>query len=505
MQFDSVIFYPYLAVVFALFYSLPKSFRPVVLLSASIVFYAALNVPHLILSLGWVIVISYFTGRTIRAASSEKAKKWIYVTGVLLNLTALVVCRYIPFLSDNMNVLFRLASYPFAIHVPEPLVSIGVSFYVFQAISYLTDIRLEVRDPETRFITFALYIGFFPKLLQGPIERAGALIPQLRLKEDFRYESARAALLLFAWGLLKKVVIADRLAIFVNSVYDRVHSLGVFEGVSFLWATIFYALQIYCDFSGYTDMAIGIAGLFNVRLINNFDKPYLANSIAEFWRKWHISFSSWIFDYIFRPLQMKWRKMKTVGNVMALMVTFLVSGIWHGASWGFIIWGLLHGIFLSAHVIYAPLKKNIIRLLNLKKTRALTIWRTFFTFCLVSLAWIFFRAQNVRDAMYILKHFFSGWASYLSLFTSGIFHSNRWKMLFESVWGGEPSLKEFAILLPILTVFLLFEYNSYFKNTKWIAIFNQNRIFRWFVYLTLISTIFIFGVAERQTFIYFKF
>jgi alginate O-acetyltransferase complex protein AlgI len=505
MQFDSVIFYPFLIFVFALFYSLPKSFRPSVMLLSSLVFYAALNVPHLIFSLGWVIVSSYVAGRSIRAASTESAKKWIYVTGVMLNLAVLVFCRYLPFLSENANSLFRLASLPAAIHIPQPLISIGVSFYVFQSISYLTDIRLEVQEPETRFITFALYLCFFPKLLQGPIERAGALIPQLGLNDEFHYESACASLLLFSWGLFKKIVIADRLALFVNPVYDQVRSLGTFEGVSFLWATIYYALQIYCDFSGYTDMAIGIAGLFNVRLTNNFNRPYLATSIVEFWRKWHISFSSWIFDYIFRPLQMKWRNMKNVGNVMALMVTFLVSGIWHGASWAFIVWGLLHGIYISLHVLYAPLKKKIYHSLNFEKSRLLSIWQSFFTFCLVSLAWIFFRARDLRDALYILEHFFSGWSSYLSLFTSGILHPNRWKLIFEPVWGKEQSLKGFLILQPILMIFIVFEFTSNFKNTKLMTFYNQNRIVRWFVYLILIGTIFVFGIAERKTFIYFQF
>jgi alginate O-acetyltransferase complex protein AlgI len=505
MQFDSAIFFLFVVIVFAVYYLVPKLYRWTVLLAASFVFYAALGVPRLIFLLGWVIVVSYFTGRGIRNASGEPAKKRIYGAGVLLNLTALVYCRYLPFLSGNANALFRLLSIPCAIHVPEPLVSIGVSFYVFQSISYLTDVRLEVQEPEIRFTTFALYLSFFPKLLQGPIERAGSLIPQLHQNREFQYESARAALLLFAWGLFKKTVVADRLALFVNPVYDQVHSSGPFEGVSFLWATLFYSLQIYCDFSGYTDMAIGIAGLFNLKLSRNFDRPYLAASTAEFWRKWHISFSSWIFDYIFRPLQMKWRRLKMFGNVLALLVTFLVSGIWHGASWGFVIWGLLHGVYLSGHVLFAPLRKNMNRLLNVQKTRLLKLWQTAATFCLVSLAWIFFRAENPHDAVYILKHFFTGWSAYFSLFVSGIFHPKQWMMLFESVWGREQSLKEFVILGPVLSILFLCEGTSFFQGMKLRSFFEGNRIFRWCVCLAWIFVIFVFGVAERQRFIYFQF
>jgi len=505
MQFDSVIFYPFLMTVFALFYSLPKAFRPTLMLLSSLVFYAALNVPHLILSLALIILSSYIAGRSIRAASTESAKKWIYAAGVIFDLAVLVFCRYLPFLADNANSLFRIVSLPAVIRVPQPLISIGVSFYVFQSVSYLTDIRLEVQEPETRFITFALYICFFPKLLQGPIERARALIPQLGFNDEFNYESARASLLLFLWGLFKKIVIADRLALFVDPVYGQVRSLGTFEGVSFLWATLYYALQIYCDFSGYTDMAIGIAGLFNTKLTNNFNRPYLATSIAEFWRRWHISFSSWIFDYIFRPLQMKWRNMKTFGNISALMVTFLVSGIWHGASWAFIVWGLLHGIYLSLHALYAPLKKKIHQSRNLKKSPLLAIWQSLFTFTLVSLAWIFFRANDLRDALYILEHFFSGWSSYFTMFMSGVLHPNRWKPLFETVWVGEQSMKEFIILQPFLLVFLVYEFTSGFKNTGLKNLYQRNRIVRWLSYFILVYAIFVFGIAERKTFIYFQF
>ena len=505
MQFDSPIFLPFLIAVFTVYYLAPKTFRTTVLLAASIFFYAALNVPRLILSLAWVIVISYFAGRWIRTLTSESAKKAVYWAGVLLNLAALVFCRYLPFLGNQLNVLLRLFSFPGVIHVPEPMISIGVSFYVFQAISYMTDIYLGTQEPEIPFINFALYIGFFPKLLQGPIERAGSLIPQLHQNIEFKYESGRAALLLFAWGLFKKVVIADRLALFVNPVFDRVHFLGAHEGVSFAWATLFYSLQIYCDFSGYTDMAIGIAGLFNLRLTNNFDRPYLATNTAEFWRKWHITFSSWIFDYIFKPLQMKWRRLKVYGNVMALMVTFLVSGIWHGASWGFIVWGLLHGIYLSVHLLLAPLKKKAYRLINLKKSRILATGQTAVTFCLVSLAWIFFRANSLKDAWYILRNFLNGWPSYFSLFASGFMRPGRWRMLFESVWGSDQSFKEFVILWPFLAVFFALELTSNFKNMKLRAIFEKNRIFRWCVYLALITAIFVFGVPERQKFIYFQF
>jgi D-alanyl-lipoteichoic acid acyltransferase DltB (MBOAT superfamily) len=229
--------------------------------------------------------------------------------------------------------------------MPRVLSSIGMSFYTFQALSYSNDIYREIQIPEAHLGRFALYVCFFPKLLQGPIERAGGLLIQLRKPFEFDYENTREGLLRIAWGLFKKVVIADRVAVIVNTVYGNA---GGFTGLPLIVATYSYAIQIYTDFSGYTDIALGTARLFNIRLTENFNKPYFAQGVADFWRRWHISLSSWLLDYIFRPLQWRWRDLRLAGPFMALLVTFLVSGAWHGASWNFILWGLLHGLFIAA-------------------------------------------------------------------------------------------------------------------------------------------------------------
>ncbi len=207
-------------------------------------------------------------------------------------------------------------------------------------------------------------------------------------------------------GLFKKVVIADRLGLFVDAVYDNVHG---FTGLPLLVATYAYSFQIYMDFSGYTDMALGSAWLFNINLTQNFNSPYLAASVADFWRRWHISFSRWLFDYLFKPLQMHWRDWKTLGTAAALFVTFLISGLWHGASWGFVAWGLLHGAYLACSVFYRPYQKKLHATLGLAKTRLLARWQIFATFNLVSFAWIFFRANSGRQALYIISHIFSDW------------------------------------------------------------------------------------------------
>jgi D-alanyl-lipoteichoic acid acyltransferase DltB (MBOAT superfamily) len=248
-------------------------------------------------------------------------------------------------------------------------------------------------------------MSFFPKVLQGPIERPGSLLPQLHQPFHFDYEKARSGLWMIAWGFFKKVVIADRLAIIVNYYYADVSK---HTGLGLLFATYAFAFQLYYDFSGYSDMAIGVARLFNIELTQNFKLPYLATTVTDFWRRWHISFSSWLQDYVFRPLQLRLRHWKVYGTLAALLVTFLVSGVWHGASWNFVVWGLIFGAFVMAEVLYAPLRKKLDKRFRLQKSWLVRAWRVALTFNLVSFAWIFFRANNFNDALYVVGHLFSG-------------------------------------------------------------------------------------------------
>jgi alginate O-acetyltransferase complex protein AlgI len=264
-------------------------------------------------------------------------------------------------------------------------------------------VYLGIAEPHAHLGRFALYLAFFPKLMQGPIERSRDLLPQLEKPVELSYENIRDGLLLFGYGLLKKIVVADRLATYVDPVFANVHG---YSGPVFLLATYGFAFQLYYDFSGYTDMALGSAKVFGIRLTQNFDSPYLSTGIADFWRRWHISFSRWILDYIFKPLQMRWRDARTAGTIGALMITFLVSGVWHGATWGFVVWGLLHGVFLSADVLWRPYQRRVHKALRLEKTWVLRWWRIFATFNLVCLAWVFFRARSLGDAAHILTTMF---------------------------------------------------------------------------------------------------
>ena len=265
MAFNSLEYFLFLPLIWLIHHFLGQRFRWLFLLAASYLFYASLKVPYLLGVITLVTVATYFFGRWIQQTKSEKKKRQLLWGGIVTNVLILIVMKYIPFLTDNLNALLSFFDSPISTHHAPLFVAIGVSYYIFQAISYLSDIYLEIEEPEPHFGYFALYLAFFPKLLQGPIERAGDLLPQLKQKYEFNYDNMRFGMLLFTWGLFKKVVLADRLGLYVDTVYDDVHS---YQGLPLILATYAYAFQIYFDFSGYTDMALGTARLFNINLTN---------------------------------------------------------------------------------------------------------------------------------------------------------------------------------------------------------------------------------------------
>ena len=375
-----------------------------------------------------------------------------------------------------ISILVLAKSLPFLKLGDNFTITIGISYFTFQAVSYLTDVYLELEEPEQHAGYLALYLAFFPKLLQGPIERVGDLLPQLKKPTCLDYLAFREGLLLFGWGLFKKIVIANRLAVPVDRVFGDVHS---YSGLPLAGAVFLYALQIYYDFSGYTDMALGSARLFNIKLTQNFNSPYFATSIADFWRRWHISFSRWILDYIFKPLQMSWRDWKTGGTAAALIVTFLISGLWHGISWGFVIWGLLHGIYLAGSSIYRPYQKRLHAVLGIEKTLILKLWQISLTFCMVCFAWIFFRADSISDALYIIMH----------LFETNI------RMPIGGMWLSRECILTLSMLLIPVLVLCVKKRGTIFEQPVWI---------RWSIYYSLAAVIILFSQSSDK-FIYFRF
>jgi alginate O-acetyltransferase complex protein AlgI len=482
MIFNSLHYLLFLPIVYLIFYFMGDRGRWLVLLLASLLFYAALRAPYLLAVLILVSIATYGFGIWLGQAKTPKAKQALLWAGILVNILILIAMKYLPFLAENLNALSTILSVNVHLQPVKAFVAIGVSFYVFQAVSYLVDIYLEIATPERHFGYFALYLSFFPKLLQGPIEKAGDLLPQLKAKYEFNYANMHFGMMLFAWGLFKKIVIADRFSLYADTVYNNVHG---FTGLSLLLATYAYAIQIYMDFSGYTDMALGSARLFNINLTQNFNRPYLAASVADFWRRWHISFSRWILGYIFKPLQMKWRNWKNWGAAAALVVTFLVSGIWHGASWGFVIWGLLHGLYMICAVFYRPYQRKLHRRLGLEKTWLLKGWQVFVTFHLVCFAWIFFRTASLGDSFYIIANLFNGIKGLRSSF------------LFSQ---GENELMILALVVFIYLIINIlikrYEYASFAK----LSIFKKCLIAYSFITMLLILAKF-----GHSSFIYFNF
>jgi D-alanyl-lipoteichoic acid acyltransferase DltB (MBOAT superfamily) len=399
MTFTSLSYLIFLPVVFLVFYITVDRWRWLVLLLASYVFYASFKAPHLLAVLLVLTGISYTCGLRIASHEDEAVRKKFFWGGTLACVSTLALLKYVPFLESHTWSFLGLKG-----SFSAMAISIGVSYFSFQAISYLADIYLELVEPEHHFGRFALYMAFFPKLLQGPIERADDLLPQIKKPYLLDYDAIRSGLLLFTWGLFKKVVIANRFALYADQVFNNITN---YSGLSLIVGTYAYAMQIYFDFSAYTDMARGTGRIFGINLTENFNNPYLATSIADFWRRWHISFSRWILDYIFKPLQMGWRNWGQAGTALALIVTFLISGVWHGANWGFVIWGLVHGVYLASSTYYRPYQKQLHRWLKIEKSAVLKWWQVFVTFNLVSFAWVFFRANSLEDAMYFVSNLIS--------------------------------------------------------------------------------------------------
>jgi D-alanyl-lipoteichoic acid acyltransferase DltB (MBOAT superfamily) len=480
MIFNSLQYFLFLPIVFLAFYLVADRYRWLVLLIASYVFYGSFKAPQLLIALALVTAVSFSCGAWLGRAEREGRRKLIFWLGTAACVLILAAMKCTPLL---------LASTGIPLPNETLLIFIGVSYFSFQAISYLADVYMEIQEPERHVGYHALSLAFFPKLLQGPIERAGDLLPQLKSPYEFDYNGMRSGMLLFAFGLFKKVVVADRLALYVNPVYQDVHA---YTGLPLMVATYAYALQIYFDFSGYTDMARGTGRMFGINLTENFNSPYFATSIAEFWRRWHISFSRWLMDYIFKPLQISWRDRGQAGIALALIVTFLVCGIWHGLTWGFIIWGLLHGIYMAGSSYYRPYQKKLYQWLGIDKVSFLKAWQVFVTFNLVSFAWIFFRGRNLGDAWYILKNIFNISGSYVLALKLGFR-----EFVATNIFIGNGRY-EFLIIVSTLLIAFLVQHNRTFSLSR------KPTWLKFFIYILIISSIEFLGVTSGD-FIYFKF
>jgi D-alanyl-lipoteichoic acid acyltransferase DltB (MBOAT superfamily) len=429
MAFNTLPFFFFLPAAYLAFFLTSERWRWLCLLLASYLFYSSFDAPYLPAALAGVTGASYLCGLRIASARGEPARKlWLW-TGCAACLSILALLKYLPFLDSPVFSGVKV---------------LGASFYAFQAVSYLADVYLETAEPERHLGRYALFLAFFPKLLQGPIERASDLLPQIRGPLEADSAAIRSGLLLFAWGFLKKTLAADRLALYCDQVFGHP---GAYAGLP-LWIGVYaFSFQIYLDFSAYTDMARGIGRTFGIRLSRNFESPYLAVSIADFWRRWHISFSRWILDYIFKPLQYGWRDRGNAGTAVALAVTFLASGLWHGAARTYVLWGLLHGAYLAFSVYWRPIQQRMHERLGWAKSPWLRRWKVLATFHLVCLAWVFFRAATPGDAFGILKNLFDFRSNAADVLASGPGAFIRSGVL---LGLGKGSFIATALLLPVV-------------------------------------------------------
>lgn len=421
MVFNSFAFFVFFPVVTVLYFALSHRWRWVLLLVASCAFYM-LFIPKYILILAFTIVVDYVAGILIEQAQG-RARKVFLVCSIVANVGVLAFFKYVNFLNDNVAALAQLIGWNYTIHGLAMILPVGLSFHTFQAMSYTIEVYRGRQRAERHFGIYALYVMFYPQLVAGPIERPQNLLPQFHQEHAFDYARVTSGLKLMAWGLFKKAVIADRLAWVVNLVYGEP---ARFSGPVLATATVFFAFQIYYDFSGYSDIAIGAARVMGFTLRRNFDSPYQSRSTAEFWRRWHMSLSSWFRDYVFHPTRdalSRWiggnraagRDPAYAIYVVAVALTFLLSGLWHGANWTFVFWGALNGAYLILSQPTRRAREWCKARLGLDRHPFVDHGlQTATTFGLITFAWIFFRARTFHDATTIIRGLTTGWRAILT-------------------------------------------------------------------------------------------
>ena len=404
MLFNSLQFLIFFPVVTGLYFLLPHKYRWAMLLAASCLFYMAF-IPVYILILALTIIIDYIAAIYIER-SVGKNRKRLLVVSIISTCLVLFVFKYFNFFNNTFGWLTHLVGMEYPVQMVRIILPIGLSFHTFQSLAYVIEVYRGNQKPEKHFGVYALYVMFYPQLVAGPIERPQNLLHQFWEKHEFDYYRVVMGLQLMGWGFFKKVVIADRLAPMVGQVYN---SPSDHNGIQALVATVFFAFQIYCDFSGYSDIAIGSAQVMGFKLMKNFNRPYYAKSIAEFWKRWHISLSTWFRDYLY--ISLGGNRVTIPRWYFNLFITFLISGLWHGANWTFVIWGALHGYYLVFSIITQSSRQKIKNALGISKVKWLEkIIQVFCVFILADFAWIFFRANTVGDAMVIIDRIgHDGW------------------------------------------------------------------------------------------------
>ena len=404
MVFNSFGFLIFFPIFFLLYKVLPLKVRWVMMLALCYFFYMSWQADLIYLIL-FTTLVSYLCARMIeKNAERPGLRKFYMITAVTVSLLVLFFFKYFNFLSNTVTAIFGLSEFTLDLILP-----VGISFYTFQTLSYVIDVYRGTLPAERHFGYYALYVSFFPQLVAGPIERPENLIPQLKTKNPFTANDFTVGMKFMMVGFFKKIVVADQISKYVDAVYNNATGgAEIVNGLTVAIATVLFAVQIYCDFSGYTDIAIGCARVLGIRLMQNFNDPYSAVNIKDFWRRWHISLTSWFTDYVYIPLGgsrcKKWR------HLLNVMIVFLLSGIWHGAAWTYVLWGVVHGVYQIVGNLTAKSRSKIIARIGIVENSPFDIWsRRVITFILVSLAWMIFRANSFADLGILMKTLFAGW------------------------------------------------------------------------------------------------
>ncbi len=478
MLFNSLAFAIFLPIVFAVYWLLPHKYRWALIFVASYYFYMSWNAKYVVLIL-FTTVASYSAARLMEKKDDKKYKQGILAVTTIVCLGVLFFFKYFNFLSDSLTDLlgmFSIQLHPVTLKI---LLPVGISFYTFQTLSYVIDVYRGSVKAERHFGKYAAFISFFPQLVAGPIERTSNLLPQIKEERKFDYHQATYGMKLMTWGFFKKLVIADVVSPYVDSIFNNPTK---YSGFSLVLATLFFTIQIYCDFSGYSDIAIGTSKLLGIDLMTNFKSPYFSQSIKEFWSRWHISLSTWFKDYVYIPLG--GNRCSKFRNSINLMLTFLVSGLWHGSNWTFVVWGGIHG--------FAQVIEN--RLLPKKhrtSTGLVKAIRIAFVFCFCAFAWVFFVSNSIGDAFYVITHFFTGIGDPINYIISGYSNIGMVKSVMVPV--------TFSICLLAVYDYISLKYDCIEIISK------QKKIVRYSIYWILVIIILSIRAGGAAEFVYFQF
>ena len=493
-SYNFLIFFPLVTLVYFL---IPHKVRYIWLLAASYFFYMCWNAKYALILL-FSTAVTYASGILINKANKiedenkrKKRKKLFVALSFIINLTILFLFKYFDFAIDNINKILGVLHITLLNPSFDVVLPVGISFYIFQALSYTMDVYRNDVKAEKNFLKYALFVSFFPQLVAGPIERSKNLLEQVHERHYFDAQRVKDGMLLMLWGFFQKIVIADRVAIVVDTIFNKFPQYG---GMYVVLGAVLFAFQIYCDFAGYSTIAIGAAKVMGFRLMENFNSPYMSMSVAEFWRRWHISLSTWFRDYLYIPLGGN-RKGK-LRKYINIMIVFLVSGLWHGASWSFVVWGGLNGLF---QIIGAELQKArdwVVKKLHLnREATSHKIYKIITTFILVDFTWIFFRAKSLKAA----------WAMIQSIFTV----HNPWIFFNESIYKLGLNRKEFTFMLISLVVLMIADIVKWKGHSVREWVYKQEGWFRWTFYIVSILVILVFGIwgpaFNESAFIYFQF